>query len=937
MSQPPSPYSRQYNFTNFQTTSPTTPLPGQKVDQELNAVLTALNDTISRLGEVQADDGKIRNSALNLTTIAEATASSISASAISSINAAGSSQISAVNGAGTTQVSAVNAAGSAQLAALNAVINSANSLAAQNAAYTATQQAENAQNYANLASTFADQSYNWRLQAQDDASAAGGAASEAIVAANAAANHASSASSSASLAGNEALAAANASNDAESSKMAALDAKAQAEAAADQAQSIVDNGSAQIIANVQPFIDAAAASATAASGSASAASTSANNASNSASNAAASAINASSSASSAAGSVTAASASATAAGTSASNAASSANAAASSASLALGSANSASGSAVSANSSATAAEGHKNAANAFAVTAQTFKNDAEAASVAASNYADAAADSATAADASAAAAAGSASDASAQASAASSSASAAAASAASFSLSIGTVSSGATAEATITGTAPAYTLNLTLQPGPAGNDGNAGAAGPAGPMGQSLNFVGPWASLTSYLAGDVVVDGGQAYAAIYAVSSSTNPSSDPTNWVLVSIVGPQGPAGTNGTNGADGADGADGTSLSVFGAWVVNLVYNPGQIVVAPSNGLPYLCLSTTYSTVDPQFDPTYWVQLNIATSTKSVTSTGTVGSFTETVNVSDVSGGVAGEIGVTSTQYTHGVKLTAAGVQFNNGSVQSVAFNPALWADLVSPAFTGEPTVPALATSDNSLKIANTGYVKAQGYATLSGSTFTGKIVAATPSSASAGINVGQGSAPSSPVNGDLWVTSAGALQFRGFGVTRQAVTSSQSTTYDAAVKQSFQHSASGAGIRVLAASSNVTTPVAGDIWANSTFAVNQIIGNMNSMNSAMSAVRAYSQVSVASGTPTLAANFNVSSLTDNAVGDFTLNFTGAMVDTNFGVVGSTSGNAGNNGSVVVTARAVGTVRVNTIWNGALADVANFTVLVIR
>ena len=46
---------------------PSAQQPGQKIDQELNLSLTSTNATISRLNEIQRDDGKIRISALDLT------------------------------------------------------------------------------------------------------------------------------------------------------------------------------------------------------------------------------------------------------------------------------------------------------------------------------------------------------------------------------------------------------------------------------------------------------------------------------------------------------------------------------------------------------------------------------------------------------------------------------------------------------------------------------------------------------------------------------------------------------------------------------------------------------------------------------------------------------------------------------------------------------
>jgi hypothetical protein len=45
--------------------------------------------------------------------------------------------------------------------------------------------------------------------------------------------------------------------------------------------------------------------------------------------------------------------------------------------------------------------------------------------------------------------------------------------------------------------------------------------------------------------------------------------------------------------------------------------------------------------------------------------------------------------------------------------------------------------------------------------------------------------------------------------------------------------------------------------------------------------------------------GTPAIRASGNVSSITDNGTGDYTVNFTTAMPDTNFSVVGSSNESA--------------------------------------
>jgi hypothetical protein len=217
---------------------------------------------------------------------------------------------------------------------------------------------------------------------------------------------------------------------------------------------------------------------------------------------------------------------------------------------------------------------------------------------------------------------------------------------------------------------------------------------------------------------------------------------------------------------------------------------------------------------------------------------------------------------------------------------------------------------------------------------ATLAGGTYTGKINTVASTTGTAGFRLPAGTAPTTPVDGDMWTVSGG-LQVRLSGATRLAVFREFSTTYSAGVKQTVTHNASSAGLNITAVASDPTTPATGDVWHNSN--TQHIVGFSQSMRGAMTAVRAMCQVNVSSGSPSPVHSFNLSSITDNGVGDFTINFTNALFDANFLMVGSTAGNAGNNGSVVTTTRSTGSCRVSTIWNGALADVTNFSVAILR
>jgi hypothetical protein len=56
--------------------------------------------------------------------------------------------------------------------------------------------------------------------------------------------------------------------------------------------------------------------------------------------------------------------------------------------------------------------------------------------------------------------------------------------------------------------------------------------------------------------------------------------------------------------------------------------------------------------------------------------------------------------------------------------------------------------------------------------------------------------------------------------------------------------------------------------------------------------------------------GTVAIRASYNVSSITDNGTGDYTVNFTSALVDANFNAV-ATPGRLANNGAYITTQEA--------------------------
>jgi hypothetical protein len=90
--------------------------------------------------------------------------------------------------------------------------------------------------------------------------------------------------------------------------------------------------------------------------------------------------------------------------------------------------------------------------------------------------------------------------------------------------------------------------------------------------------------------------------------------------------------------------------------------------------------------------------------------------------------------------------------------------------------------------------------------------------------------------------------------------------------------------------------------------------------------------------------GTVAIRASLNVSSITDNGTGDYTLNFTTALADANYGFNGTCQTVAGNTQGCVltqygVTTQAAGSLRVVTLQQNTsgLADPERVCVSIFR
>jgi len=83
--------------------------------------------------------------------------------------------------------------------------------------------------------------------------------------------------------------------------------------------------------------------------------------------------------------------------------------------------------------------------------------------------------------------------------------------------------------------------------------------------------------------------------------------------------------------------------------------------------------------------------------------------------------------------------------------------------------------------------------------------------------------------------------------------------------------------------------------------------------------------------------GTVAIRAQFNVSSITDNGTGDYTVNFSSALADANYSATG-TAHFAGNNITVQPFTYAASSVRIYTMfYNGTLGDSSFVNVAIFR
>ena len=316
---------------------------------------------------------------------------------------------------------------------------------------------------------------------------------------------------------------------------------------------------------------------------------------------------------------------------------------------------------------------------------------------------------------------------------------------------------------------------------------------------------------------------------------------------------------------------------------------------------------------------------------------------------------------------------VTASGLTFPNSSTQTVAF-PGFtgYAALAGATFTGEVSTPASTTSSAGLSILpgtaptspvngefwNTGtdlqvrlggvtetlaeqsWVTSQGYLTssaltpyapLAGATFTGLVTTVAASAATAGLNVPHtATAPSSPVNGDIWSTTAGLFARINAG-TKQLMTLSDTQTVSGSItfsnaSQTLGNStatgtinvASGATISASTKTLNIGT--GGVVGSTTTTIIGPVLG---ASTTTIGGTTAASTLNLATGA-TLTA-------TTKAVNIGTAGVAGSTTTIAIGTVSGGTSTTTMNGTTAFAGPITGAINNISLGSGTAAQVMDF------
>ena len=193
---------------------------------------------------------------------------------------------------------------------------------------------------------------------------------------------------------------------------------------------------------------------------------------------------------------------------------------------------------------------------------------------------------------------------------------------------------------------------------------------------------------------------------------------------------------------------------------------------------------------------------------------------------------------------------------------------------------------------------------------ATLAGGTFTGLVSTPASTATNAGFKIVPGAAPTAAVSGEVWIPTGatGTINFRNSSAVHTCALLTLASQNFTASGIQFSGATNSFGTSTAASTTNVgtgatlaatakTVNIGTNGVATSTTAIN--IGSAVStttitLNGTVNATGLSNSVKAwvnfnGTGTPAINASYNVSSITDNGVGDYTVNFTTALADANY------------------------------------------------
>lgn len=247
-------------------------------------------------------------------------------------------------------------------------------------------------------------------------------------------------------------------------------------------------------------------------------------------------------------------------------------------------------------------------------------------------------------------------------------------------------------------------------------------------------------------------------------------------------------------------------------------------------------------------------------------------------------------------------VKGTEIDTEFNN-----IATAVATKADLVSPTFTGTPVAPTASAGTNSTQVATTAYTDSAIVAertatvTLTNKSLTSPTLTGTPVAPTASVN-----------------TNTTQVATTAFVVDQIADDAPTKTGSGASGSWAIDITGNAASSTKLSTASGSAPSYSARAWVNFD----------------------------GTGTVSIRDSGNVSSITDNGTGNYTVNFTTAMPDANYGFQATVSGVAANQipafaGQDSSSTKSASALQIYVAYNGgggpAVADVSQVSVSIFR